>query len=214
MAHTHAFLDTRSFVGSSNHPCTLVALSSMESQRKQKASSLSRRPTVRKWVCAEVPGGWPSRGLTVGQATGTGPRSSKHNSTCAWHSNAFRDWTVRPEGGGRACPSCWHLTGTSLSVGKEGLRVASPTDEAQRSPRSPRKELSETRHTPGEGQGRGEGLCGAQARRALRAGPELLHLVTRRSSKALMPWAAFSRVSSLAGGPCQRKLHHYVDRPR
>lgn len=40
--------------------------------------------------------------------------------------------------------------------------------------------------------------------------PGLLHLVTRSSSKALMPCAAFSRVSSLAGGPCQRM--HNVDR--
>lgn len=110
---------------------------------------------MRKWVC-EVPGGWPSRGLTVGQATGTGPRSSEHNSTWAWHSDAFRDWTVRPEGGARACPSCWHLTGPSLSVGKEGLRVASPTEEAQRSPRSPRRELSEPRTRLGRDRGVGK----------------------------------------------------------
>jgi hypothetical protein len=33
--------------------------------------------------------------------------------------------------------------------------------------------------------------------------PGLLHLVTKSCSKALIPWVAFSRVSSLAGGPCQ-----------
>lgn len=33
--------------------------------------------------------------------------------------------------------------------------------------------------------------------------PGFLHLVTKSCSKALIPWAAFSRVSSLAGGPCQ-----------
>lgn len=38
----------------------------------------------------------------------------------------------------------------------------------------------------------------------------LLHLVTRSSSKALIPWAAFSRVSSLAGGPCESTQCHHV----
>lgn len=35
-------------------------------------------------------------------------------------------------------------------------------------------------------------------------------MVTRSSLKALMPWAAFSRVSSLAGGPCWRMAGHAV----
>lgn len=35
-----------------------------------------------------------------------------------------------------------------------------------------------------------------------------LHLVTRSSAKVLMPWAAFSLVSSLAGGPCPRTQCH------
>lgn len=49
---------------------------------------------------------------------------------------------------------------------------------------------------------------------ALRARWGRLHLVTRSSSKALMPWAAFSRVSSLAGGPCQTERRHGADGTR
>lgn len=43
---------------------------------------------------------------------------------------------------------------------------------------------------------------GAGAGAGAGAGPS--HFVTRSASKALMPWAALSRASSLAGGPCQK----------
>lgn len=66
-----------------------------------------------------------------------------------------------------------------------------------------RKSPQHSRRASEERQG-----CGAEAR------PGHVHLVTRSSSKALMPWAALSCVSSLAGGPCPIKHCHVVARTR
>lgn len=82
-----------------------------------------------------------------------------------------------------------------------GLEEPVPGVQAQQRPRSPRTAVGATART------------GAEAGAGKGPGPGLSHLVTRRSVKALIPWAAFSRVSSLAGGPCQRTKHHGVDTP-
>ena len=54
----------------------------------------------------------------------------------------------------------------------------------------------------------------ARAGQVLSFRPGLSHLVTRSSSKALMPWAALSRMSSLAGGPCRKVSCYDVDGTR
>lgn len=71
------------------------------------------------------------------------------------------------------------------------------------------REATVRAHTWGRGWGRASTWPALWAHGA---GPGPLHLVTRSASKALMPWAALSRASSLAGGPCQKTVSRCTPR--
>lgn len=129
------------------------------------------------------PQGWRGGRLRAG-----GPLPSELDALTRAHS-----WPLglgfqkgRPDGEpwGRGVPT-WHEPGRGFEGPVPGVRARRSSQNGKRA--------SEER------QG-----CGAETQH------RHVHLVTRSSSKALMPWAAFSRVSSLAGGPCPIKHCHVV----
>lgn len=134
----------------------------------------------------------PRRWVRRGAGRGAWTPSSQRGSTWAWHRLARASRAARPGVGLASEPWGWWprpdphdgmLTGPRSAWERQGLGGQSQWSKPAGAGEAPVRARA---------WGRGWGWA------------RPLHLVTRSASKALMPWAALSRASSLAGGPCQK----------